>query len=221
MAYLYDLESHRMSLSFNEEEAKNLREACNKEKGNVIDFNSVPTRRIYDYNDKCYDIEHIIIDFNANWLKEKFRFTIDQKHIASFETMQTLARKYTEYQLGIHNGYSEFHHEYMYYIGEVKHSGELIHTNNFVQLLMFDLVDDPPSTLCKLIITYDTNSKPRNLLQILKILYFFSNVYSFKDVKPFYVRYFPHIVSKLEREHEGLSNVINDMYDYQMGTPEI
>ena len=50
------------------------------------------------------------------------------------------------------------------------------------------------------------------------MLYLFSNVFPFSAVKPFYDRYFPHIISDVEK-HDQLARKINRMYMNKMRPP--
>ena len=190
-----------------------IRELCHEDQptGNPIDFNTIPTERLFDYRTVCYDLQHVMNYFNFNWIKPNFCFTIDRMHCASFQTMKELAERVTSYNMSIDEGLDW--PQFTYYIGDKSYIGESIKMDNLMELLIFDLCNDNSTALCKEIITYD-DTRPKNLVIMLKVLYLFSNTYSFESVKPFYQRFFPHIVSKVESKHPYLIALINKMYKF-------
>ena len=116
---------------------------CTAAPHNVIDFSSVPIKRIFQYRMNCYDVKNTIIFLNDNWHKSDFRFTIDDKHYSSFQTMMNLAVQATSYNLGITKGLGG-RPEYTCYIRDAIHAGELIETGNFMELLILIYVTRNP-----------------------------------------------------------------------------
>ena len=90
-------------MSYTEENRSNDVHFCNARLGGrTHDFSTVPPYRVFEYDNKCYDMEEIITYFNKNWFKLNFNFTIDNTKSISFRTAFQLSNTLFQYNCFIH-----------------------------------------------------------------------------------------------------------------------
>ena len=173
---------------------------CNRTKSNQEpDFKSIPPARIFKYKNRCYDLKKTISAFNDGCLTSGYYFHITPLLALSYGTMRDLSKQTLEYN---RKTTDSFHNRSRYQdILYVDHDnrqqdnirmGKPIEITDFMNLLMHDLCEDRPSTICKEIITYDMSNRSRQALIYLKVIYIFMNHYRFIVLRTSLI-YYSHV----------------------------
>ena len=177
---------------------------CNRNKNNdEADFKHISPARIFKYKDRCYDLEKIISAFNEGCLTQGYYFHITPLLALLYTTMRDLSKQTLKYN---RKTTDSFHNRSRYQdILYVDHDdrqqdnirmGKPIEITDFMNLLMHDLCEDRPSTICKEIITYDTSKRSRQALLYLKVIYIFMNHLPFNIIEHIYHMIYDRTLNK-------------------------
>ena len=153
-----------------------LRDYCNSKKNpEEDDFKHIPTGRIFRYNNRCYDLEMIIYEFDRRCFDHGYYFHITPGWQLSFSTMKKIAQDTIKYNAMANRDPSE--REFYIAVGYTDKtttntlSAGPIKVSDFMNLLFHDVSTNSPSTFCMYIITYDMRTRSKTALLYLKVIY--------------------------------------------------